>query len=88
MSELMLVNLTNDVQSASPKGLFIIPANNEPQGIPILIPSLHGLKWIMVIEKEATFNTLCENNFHQHSRTGPGMLLTVSSPEVIGHHEY
>jgi hypothetical protein len=52
-------------------------ASNEPLTIPLTSPSMHEVNWILVIEKEATFNTLCESNFHTLSRTGQGMLVTV-----------
>ncbi|EXJ91992.1 hypothetical protein A1O3_00542 [Capronia epimyces CBS 606.96] len=35
------------------------------------------LRWILVVEKEATFKALVERGFHQHPVVGPGLLVTA-----------
>ncbi|KIV86723.1 hypothetical protein PV11_02318 [Exophiala sideris] len=37
---------------------------------------LSRLNWILVIEKEATFNTLVERQYHRNTINGPGLLVT------------
>ena len=38
------------------------------------------VKWILVVEKEASFNSLVEAKFDQSTALGPGILITVSEP--------
>ncbi|OAL26878.1 hypothetical protein AYO20_09911 [Fonsecaea nubica] len=41
------------------------------------------VNWILVIEKEATFNALTEREFHQHPVIGPGLLVTAKGyPDI------
>ncbi|KAK3328205.1 Spo11/DNA topoisomerase VI subunit A [Cercophora scortea] len=52
--------------------------------IGILLPSInsiekidfHSVKWVLVIEKEATFRTLAASQYHQTSKAGHGILIT------------
>ncbi|KAK3685212.1 Spo11/DNA topoisomerase VI subunit A, partial [Podospora appendiculata] len=51
----------------------------------ILLPSInsiekinfHSVKWVLVIEKEATFRTLAASQYHQTSKAGHGILITA-----------
>ncbi|KIX09707.1 uncharacterized protein Z518_00788 [Rhinocladiella mackenziei CBS 650.93] len=72
--------------TASPKGLMAgLPAPSEA-GRPSMIQAacenasitgIQHLQWILVVEKEATFNALVEGRFHQHTTIGPGGVLTA-----------
>ena len=80
------------IQTASPKGLlcgielFSIDQNVEPSQIH-LVPSelrsvtrshIRNIRWVLVIEKEASFKTLVEAGFQKRCVVGPGLLITVS----------
>ncbi|KAF7868389.1 hypothetical protein EAF04_004921 [Stromatinia cepivora] len=44
---------------------------------------LSQVKWILVIEKEATFRTLAENRYWEYSVSGKGILLTAKGyPDI------
>ncbi|KIX94171.1 uncharacterized protein Z520_10197 [Fonsecaea multimorphosa CBS 102226] len=41
------------------------------------------INWILVIEKEATFNALTEREFHRNPTVGPGLLVTAKGyPDI------
>ncbi len=81
---------TADNQIASPKGLV---AGLALDGDVSLIPSdtsaiskvsLGHIKWIVVVEKEASFNCLVEKELHHESRLGRGLLVTGKGyPDLI-----
>ncbi|EXJ60626.1 hypothetical protein A1O7_04779 [Cladophialophora yegresii CBS 114405] len=71
---------------ASPKGLvaglFTSSADDHTpviqsicEGTPVNATAHIG--WILVVEKEATFNALVEREFHQHLTVGPGLIVTA-----------
>ncbi|EXJ74677.1 uncharacterized protein A1O5_01370 [Cladophialophora psammophila CBS 110553] len=77
---------------ASPKGLvaglsYALTSEQAPviQIVCINTPftDTEHIKWILVIEKEATFNALTEREFHQNPTIGPGLLVTARGyPDV------
>ncbi|EXJ93836.1 hypothetical protein A1O1_02229 [Capronia coronata CBS 617.96] len=77
--------------SASPKGLIAglqptLPGQREAIHIPddrTTLPGISHIRWILVIEKEATFRSLVEMGLHQHSKFEPGLLVTAKGyPDV------
>lgn len=76
------------MQAAAPKGLLCgLPHHTGAQSVPqiddikTICPSqLASLRWILVVEKEASFKRLVENDFHSRCSLGPGLLVTVSTP--------
>ncbi|KAF4447350.1 hypothetical protein F53441_9114 [Fusarium austroafricanum] len=49
-----------------------IPAVQSISGV-----DTHGLKWILVVEKDAVFRSLCSSQFWRTSLFGPGVLVTA-----------
>ncbi|KAJ4256725.1 endodeoxyribonuclease [Fusarium torreyae] len=49
-----------------------IPAVQSISGVEI-----HGVKWILVVEKDAVFRSLCSSQFWRTSLFGPGVLVTA-----------
>lgn len=67
----------------------ILDCSSDDGGI--LIPDItqikdiffRGLKWILVIEKEATFRTLATSQYPSRSRAGKGLIMTAKGyPDV------
>ncbi|KAL2394049.1 Meiotic recombination protein rec12 [Exophiala dermatitidis] len=79
---------------ASPKGLVAGLGDGSGGQVPTHIPDHRNMffeashiAWILVIEKEATFNTLVEKAFHQHPVLGPGLLVTAKGyPDLATRH--
>ncbi|KAJ9602252.1 endodeoxyribonuclease [Cladophialophora chaetospira] len=81
---------------ASPKGLVAglsnAPANDETPVIQTICDSTPIIKiahinWMLVVEKEATFNALVEREFHQDPIIGPGLLVTAKGyPDLATKH--
>ncbi|KAI1622038.1 meiotic recombination protein SPO11 [Exophiala viscosa] len=79
----------------SPKGLLVglDPDANDRMAI---VPAVNNietsmrlshLNWILVVEKEATFNALVERKFHLNSINGPGLLVTAKGyPDLATRH--
>ncbi|OAP61502.1 hypothetical protein AYL99_03705 [Fonsecaea erecta] len=77
---------------ASPKGLVAglcdpRPSEHAPviQTICVNTPltAIGHVNWILVIEKEATFNALVEREFHRNPIIGPGLLVTAKGyPDI------
>ncbi|RVX66221.1 hypothetical protein B0A52_10148 [Exophiala mesophila] len=66
---------------ASPKGL-VAGFKNEVITIPDMFPHAHldalgHVKWILVVEKEATLKALVEQSFHLHPTLGSGIIVTA-----------
>jgi hypothetical protein len=68
----------HESQAASPKGLFLASPTDHVDNITACLPKLDSIKWILVVEKEATFNLLKEMSFHRQCLAGPGLIVTVS----------
>ncbi|KAK3325991.1 Spo11/DNA topoisomerase VI subunit A [Apodospora peruviana] len=51
---------------------MLLPSINSVEAI-----DLHSAKWLLVIEKEATFRTLAASRFHSTCKTGHGVLITA-----------
>lgn len=72
--------------TASPKGLICGLDGNEHENRMQTVPAffadttfddINHLKWILVVEKEASFKTLVEQNFDSHPALGRGLIVTV-----------
>ncbi|TLD25383.1 hypothetical protein PspLS_05403 [Pyricularia sp. CBS 133598] len=65
-------------------GTFVSCDNMRTEGT--IICSAEGLgqielpsaRWVLIIEKEATFRTLASSQFFRNSRAGPGVMITAS----------
>ncbi|KAI2633987.1 Spo11/DNA topoisomerase VI subunit A [Xylaria nigripes] len=63
---------------------FMLNCNSE-EGQGIRVPdvraiadvSIGAIKWLLVIEKEATFRGLVDSRFHETATVGPGVLVTA-----------
>lgn len=73
--------------TASPKGLVsgleLDEGSEKVQTIPmtlleITFEHIRHVKWILVVEKEASFKALHEHNFNKNVVLGPGLIVTVS----------
>ncbi|KIW79776.1 hypothetical protein Z517_06390 [Fonsecaea pedrosoi CBS 271.37] len=77
---------------ASPKGLAAglcdVRSNRHAPVVQTIcvntpLATTSHVNWILVIEKEATFNALTEREFHQHPVIGPGLLVTAKGyPDI------
>ncbi|CZT50385.1 related to MEIOTIC RECOMBINATION PROTEIN REC12 [Rhynchosporium secalis] len=66
------INFTLEAQG------ILIPNPNDIETIQFL-----DVKWILVIEKEATFRTLASNQYWNHSQAGRGILITAKGyPDI------
>ncbi|CAM1508004.1 Fc.00g048520.m01.CDS01 [Cosmosporella sp. VM-42] len=61
----------------------LLDPNSGEQGVPIPTAwsisavELSTIRWILVIEKDAVFRSLCSSQFWHTSAFGPGILITV-----------
>ncbi|KAJ9500047.1 endodeoxyribonuclease [Exophiala xenobiotica] len=79
--------------TGSPKGLHAGLFNNDRTDqtatipavdIGFTFPDLSHLRWVLVIEKEATFNSLVERRYQQKATIGPGLLVTAKGYPDLG----
>ncbi|PHH87376.1 hypothetical protein CDD83_8963 [Cordyceps sp. RAO-2017] len=68
----------------------VIDASHGDVGMPI--PSMASiscvscaaLRWILVVEKDATFRTLVSSQYHETAAAGPGLLVTAKGyPDLV-----
>ncbi|KAM0561588.1 hypothetical protein ACHAPJ_002756 [Fusarium lateritium] len=55
-----------------------IPAVQSISGVEI-----HDVKWLLVVEKDAVFRSLCSSQFWRTSLFGPGVLVTVCIVQAL-----
>ncbi|KIW53750.1 hypothetical protein, variant [Exophiala xenobiotica] len=72
--------------TGSPKGLLAGLFNNDRRDQTAIIPAvdigftfpdLSHQRWVLVVEKEATFNSLVERQYQRNHTIGPGLLVTA-----------